>query len=434
MFIIITTLTLALLFYLAIRNWILAIGRSPNAIQKIVKSATQQILLGKWQEAQDLITPYLEHGGKEIERLHIHVLRGTHRLNEGLEKAVACARKYPEDLLFRLEEGLILLALDRPHEALEAFRVSAPIMRTETDALALATALNRTGQATQAFELLEPWIANSCNGELLALVGETFFERKLFSEAIQYYARAMECGHQTHHLFSQYGHAYRRLGNLAAAEKIFRNLLERDSSDLSALLGLGLCLQERGHDQKALLIYQSSGAWERKDPRLLKEAGLCALRIKRYVYAELYLGEVIRESEPDPSLLGSYALALENQSKWQEAEQVYLKVVTLFPSHPQGYRALAWLFGVGLSKTLSHKEGISFAHIAMKLKNDAISWEILSACEARVGNFEKAYAIQMELSKHDKSREERIRRSQLLRHLRKNHPLDGHQVIRSLVA
>lgn len=434
MFIIITTLTLALLLYLTLCNWMHATRRTPHKIQKIARAASQYVLLGKWQEAHDLIAPFIENGEQEIDRIHIHVLRGTHRLKEGLEKAIACSGKYPEDLFFKLEEGLILLALDRAAEALEAFRVSAPIMRTETGALALATALNRTGEPTQAFEYLEPWIAETRNGELLALAGETFLERKCFSEAIQHFRRAMEYGYQTHHLFTQLAHAYRRLGNLAEAEKIFRTLLKRDGGDLVALLGLGLCLQERGHDQKALLTYQSSAAWERKDPRLLKEAGLCALRIKRYACAELYLGEIAANNEADPSLLASYALSLENQNKWQEAEQVYLRLVALYPSHPQGYRALAWLFGVGLSKTLSHEQGISFAHIAMKLKNDAISWEILSACEARAGNFEKAYAIQMELAKQDQSREERIRRSQVLRHLRMHHPLAGHQVTRSLVA
>lgn len=437
MFTVIVLITLACVAYLTIRDWICTPRlTSSKTIQKSIKAASQQAMLGNWQEAKDLLAPILAagRGGKEALCLDIQVLRGTRRFDEALEKATKAARKFPEELHFRMEEGLTLLEMDRPREALEAFRVCAPIMRGEGDILALAAALNRAGYPAQAFDLLEPWIGQTRNGDLFALVGETFFERKRFQEAIRFYERAFAFGHRTHQATTQLAHAYRRLGNLAQSEKIFRKLLEKNPADLTATLGLGMCLQERGHFHKALLIYQSSAVWEQKDPSLLKAAGLCALRIKKCAYAERYLYEVIQKNESDPVLQAHYALALENQDKWQEAEQVYLRLIKLFPSYPHGYRALAWMFGVGLSQTLSPEQGINYAHIALKLKNDLTSWEILSACEARVGNFERAYYIQMTLVKQDESREARIRRQQALRNLRKHHPLDGHHVARSLVA
>ncbi len=407
-----------------------------NTIQKNIKAASQHILLGNWKQAHELLAPLLAsgRGGKEATYYSIQVLRGTRCFNEALKMATEAAREFPEELLFRMEEGLTLLEIDRPKEALEAFKVCAPIMRGESDILALASALNQAGHPSQAFDLLEPWIKNTQNGELIALVGETYFERKLFQEAVRYYEHAFELNHKTHQVSIQWGHAFRRLGNLSEAEKIFRTLLEKNRADLKATLGLGLCLQERGHFQKALLIYQSCGAWEQKDPALLQQAGLCALRTQKWAYAEHYLYEVIQNPEPEAPLLASYAFALENQHKWQEAEQVYLQLLRLFPSYPHGYRALAWMFGVGLSKTLSPEQGVNFAHIGLKLKNDPTSLEVLSACEARVGNFEKAYYIQMSLVKQDESREARARRQQALRNLRKQHPLEGQHVTRSLVA
>lgn len=436
MFTAIVLITLACAAYLTIRDRMHTPRLSSKSIQKCIKIASQHTLLGNWQEAHELLAPILANGrgGKEATYLHIQVLRGTRRFKEALEKAVDAARRFPEELLFRMEEGLTLLEMDRPKEALEAFRVCAPIMRSESEVLALAAALNRAGHPMQAFELLEPWIGKTQNGELFALIGETCFEQKRFQEAIRFYERAFKLGRKTHQVTTQLAHAYRRLGNLAESEKIFRKLLEKNPADLTATLGLGMCLQERGHFHKALLIYQSSGVWEQKDPGLLKAAGLCALRIKKYSYAEHYLYEVIQKTEPEASVFASYGLALENQNKWQDAEQVYLQLIKLFPSYPHGYRALAWMFGVGLSQTLCPDQGISFAHIALKLKNDLTSWEILSACEARVGNFERAYYIQMTLVKQDSSREARIRRQQALRNLRKQHPLDGHHVSRSLVA
>ncbi|HEY4831349.1 MAG TPA: hypothetical protein VIH61_02195, partial [Waddliaceae bacterium] len=171
-----------------------------------------------------------------------------------------------------------------------------------------------------------------------------------------------------------------------------------------------------------------------KDLRLLHQAGFAALRSKKYRAAETYFFEVMQQQEPDPQTLAYYGFSLENQKKWQEAEQTYLKLIQVFPAYPQGYRALAWMFGVGLSQTVSHEQGINYAHRALKLKNDTVSWEILSACAARTGAFDKAYQIQLTLAKQDADTQTRARRQQALRTLRKKMPLGNHHVLRSLVA
>lgn len=433
-FIFVTIVSLVIFF--TIRDWLNTARFSPYRLHRMIKTASQYALLENWQEADELLSTILEarHESKEIALLQTQVLRGTNRLNEAFEIVKKASRLYPEELQFRMEEGLILLQMDRPQEALSSFQVCAPIIRAESDVIALASALNRVGNPSQAFELLEPWMKFTHNGPLLALVGEIYFEKKEFHHAITYYEKAIGLGHDRHQVVTQLGTAYRRFGNLAEAERIFRALIEKDPFDIIATLGLGACIQERGHYTKALLIYQTSKVWERKNPHLLKEAGLCALRTGKNGYAESYFSEVMQQTLPEASLFAYYALALENQNKWQKAEQVYLNFIKLFPSHTQGYRALAWLFGVGLSCTISQEEGLSYAHIALKLKNDSTSWEILSACEARVGNFERAHAIQTTLASQDASKEERSRRQQVLRNLRKHHPLDNQHVARSLVA
>lgn len=435
-FIIIVLITLVLVAYLTIHDWITTPRYTKNSIQKILRSASKSVLLRNWQAASEILFPLIEmgKGGKEAILLYTQVLRGTNQLDEALLLVKDASKEYPEELQFRMEEGFLLLEMGHPQEALEAFMVCAPIMRNESEILALAKALNQTGRSTQAFEFIEPWLKTTQNGEVLALAGDTLFERKQFKEAIDFYRRSIERGYQTHLVTTQLAHTYQRLGNLVQAEQIFRKLLEKDPTDLTATLGLGACSQERGHFQKALLIYQSSGAWEKKDCRLLKEAGICALKTKKYSFAERYFLEVIQKEQPNHSIYAYYALSLESQKKWQEAEQAYLRLIKLFPSYPQGYRALAWMFGVGLSCTLSPQEGISFAHVGLKLKSDPISWEILSACEARVGNFKRAYQIQASLAAQETSKEMKIRRQQALRSLRKQHPLDDHHVTRSLVA
>lgn len=436
MFILIALLTLGLVAFFTIRDRVRTPRFSSKSIQNSLKLTAQYISLGDWDRATKELTPLLDagKGGKEAALYEIQVLRGTNRLKAALKQVEQKSREYPEELLFRLEEGKILLSLNQPRDAIEAFNVCAPIMRGETDLFFLASAFYHAGFANHCFELLKPFLSKTRNGELLSLAADALFELKKFKEAIDIYFHAMELGFKTYHLFIQLGHAFRRLGNLSESEKIFRKLLEKDPGDVAATLGLGACMQERGHYHKALLIYQASSAWETKDRNLMKQAGLSALRSKKFHFAEAYFCEVIQKEDPEPQMLAYFGLALEGQKKWQQAEQVYIRLIQLFPTYPHGYRALAWLFGVGLSTTLSNEQGINYAYFALKLKNDILAWEILSAVHARVGNFDKAYQIQLSLAEQDKDTQSRARRQQALRKLRKRTPLDNHHIIRAMVA
>lgn len=436
MFTLLLFLLLTCTTYLTVKDCFYRFRTPSSLVRRQVKWAEQAYLVGRVKEAEAVLKPLIGtgKGGKEARLLYLRVLRGTGALLRALEAAVEAARRYPEELQFRMEEGLILLELSRFHEALEAFQVCSPILRGEEDMWALGRALYHAGHLEQAFLILAPWEGETENGGLLSLLGDIYYDKHAWQEATLCYLRARERGYKTHESTIQLAHAYRRLGNLAESEHIFRTLLEKEGGDLHALLGLGACMQERGHFHKALLLYQTSLFWEQQEVHLMREAGFCALRMQKYQAAETFFHRVISACDGDPLTLSYYALALEGQQKWQEAEQVYLQLIQQHPSYPHGYRALAWLFGVGLSYTLSSEQGINYAYIASKMKNDPISWEILSACEARVGNFSKAYAIQTHLAAKDNTREARSRRQQIFRKLRKHHPLEEHQVVRSLVA
>ncbi len=337
MFNTIVVLTIGLVLFLTFRDWLLQPRLSSKSIQKILNATSQHISLGEWESAKKKLSPLIENGkgAEQALFLHLQILRGTHYLQQALKIATEAARRYPEELLFRLEEGKILLKLGRGKEALAAFNVCSPIMRGESDGFALASALFQSGYPSQCLELIKPWLQTTQNGELLTLAADAFAEKKQFREAIDHYYKAMDRGFKTYQMLLQLGHAFRRLGNLAQSEKIFHKLLEKDSNDIPATLGLGACLQERGHYNKALLIYQSGKAWETRDSLILKQAAICALHAKKYHFAEHYLLEVIGQEEPHPQTLVYYGYSLESQRKWQEVEQVYLRIIQLFPSHLQ---------------------------------------------------------------------------------------------------
>ena len=344
------------------------------------------------------------------------------------------ANKEPEELLYRVEEGKVLLELGHVSKALACFQMASPILRKESERVELATAYLHAGDADHCWEILEPLLAASPRVQTLALAGETLMGKVHYAEAIFYFTLCIEKGGDTHQIQTLLGHSHRLSGNFGEAERIYRKILEKDSSDVAATLGLGACMEERGFYQRALSIYRAGKAWEKKDPRLLLQAAGCSFYIGRFYDAEEYYSQIIENKGHTPDLLAHYGYVLEMQQKWEAAENTYLKAIELFPADPKGYRALSWLFGVGLTVTLSNEEGLALAHQALSMSADLLSYEVLSAAEARAGNFEAAHQIQEYLSTLDKEPSERIRRSHLLKALRKHLPLDSGHVSRRLVA
>jgi len=429
-------LTLALIIYLSLRHW--TRGQSPIArhAKKSLAEASRLLALKQWEEAKAYVLPYLHHT-KHTQKAHLYyaqATRGLRRFDEALNCVRYAIRLFPEELLLRLEEGKILLDLEQPQEALEAFRVCSPILRQDSDILSLADALLKAGYAEACWDLISERSATTQHAQLKVLAAEALAKIGRLHDAIEFYNQAVELGERSHRVLNQLGHVYRRFGNLHAAETLFRSLLEKDPADVDATIGLGVCMEERGQYQKAFLIYQSGHAWEKKDHRLIKQAALAALHIHKYAYAEAYLAELIHTHLASATLWSYYGYSLEKQQKWQEAETIYLSTVEKFPSHVHGYRALAWMFGVGVSVSVTSEQGLCYAHTALKLLPDNISWEILSASEARAGNFIRATQILHTLLDSEQNILKRSQLQEALRRLRKEHPLDDSLVARALVA
>ncbi|NGX53535.1 MAG: Beta-barrel assembly-enhancing protease [Chlamydiae bacterium] len=436
MFATIVLLTLGLTIYLAYRERIKYPHLSKQEIQNSLRSIARHVALEKWEEAEKELAPLLDKGlcGKETLLLHSQVLRGTKKLEQGLFLVMDASRLYPEELLFRQEEGIILLEMGHPIDALSAFKVCAPILRSEADLLFVAQAYFQGGYYEHCLEILFPLIPHTRNGKVLILAGELYYEQKNYSEAIRFYQKALEFADNLSRVLNRLGHAYLRSKQLDRAEKIFRMILEKDSSDVTATLGLGGCMQKQGQYQKALHIYQSGKAWEKNHPQILQQTGICATLSKKYYFASRYFAQAIEIQGPTPQLLAWYGYSLECEKKWSDAEQNYFQFIELFPGEPNGYRSLAWLYGVGLSTSLSLEQAFNYAQVSLKLVPDPVSWEIMGACEARKGNYARAHQILEFLLLSDSDRRSRTRRQQAMRKLRKNLPLGDPLVLRSLAA
>ena len=71
---------------------------------------------------------------------------------------------------------------------------------------------------------------------------------------------------------------------------------------------------------------------------------------------------------------------------------------------------------------------------ALEMRADGAAWDLLSACEARAGNYDRAHDIQQKLSSDSPDRDTQQRRQLAMAALRRRQPLNTSHVGRALVA
>ena len=434
MFILISTFFLVLLGSFFIYKWIFPNQNSIHLIQKKIKNAFLAISLEQWQKAYKILKPLVEadKGGEKAFYYLIQAEREMHQLSCALDRATMGARRFPENLLFRLEEAKSAYLLKKYDRAYDAFKVCEPILREQSDLLCYAKTLYEKQKYTEAISWIEPILSQKHEDELYIFLGDLHYAKNAFIVAISYFQKAFHLGITTKELFLKLAHAYRRYGNLMEAERLFKEILTTDREDESATLGLGACIEERKNYRKALLLYESSPAWSNRSTNLTEKAALMAIKVEKYQRAEEYLKELLKTPSPKMQWYSYFGFALQIQEKWHEAEQIYCTMVQKFPQSAYGYRALAWLFAAGKTKSTTRQNALSLAHIAVKLQNDTTSWEILSACEARLGNYEKAYQIHTALYKKDLNPQNQRRLRRAIEQIESRTPLAPEELFSAL--
>ena len=436
MFLYSTLFALVLFALLALFIWAKRRYPSKQTLNTLLQDVSQKVAITQYDAALKQLKPLIQNHPKNegVIVLHAQILRGTRELTAARAVLDEAIRSHPDSLRLVYERGRTALEQGVNEQALQDFQACSRIMRDENAALDLATALARTDRLSEAWEAVEPYAMESSNGRLLALAGDCQFHNKNYQLALGFYQQAQHYGWSNQQILARTGYCLKEAGNLLEAERFFRSILAYDSSDLTATLGLGSCLESRGQFDRALMIYQGGQAWDDGDPLILRQAGLCAVYSKRYAFGELYLSEAVQRGAGSPQALAFLGLCFEAQEKWEQAEKVYLELTETYPDHVAGYRALAWLYGVGLTQSLSSEQGLMVADRALQMMPDAIGWELVSACEARAGNFTKAHSIHEHLTQQAKDKPTQRRRRQAMRALRKKVPLGASDLPREFVA
>ena len=421
---------------LTLRMWFWGYLPGKLRVEEWQKAASQYIALGQWEAAFHKLRHLHRRrlGGVKTYVLYAQVLRGIQRPDEALSIIEEGLSSSPDHLDLIHQKGKVLLDLGRAPEALDHLSRCHPIFHGEEDHLDYASALYRAGHIEEAWGQIASFVSHSLNGRLFALAADIYYHWKQYNRALRYYFRAQYCGWKTHPMMVRTGFCLFHCGKLDAAERIFHKLLVYDSSDVASTLGLGAVLEAKRLWGQALVVYQGGKCWESCHGKVLRQAGLCALMTKQWRFAELYFKAAIDHGEDSPKTLSYLAYCLECQRQWSAAEKVYKLIIEKHPDHVAGYRGVAWLFGVGLSNTVDAEMGLAMARQAIKRTPDAVSWELLSACEARAGNFTRAHDIQEKLSCYSVDETTRKRRASAMRTLRRGQPLDENLVCSTLVA
>lgn len=400
---------------------------------QVIREVRLSIELKEWAVAEQKLLPILKKRFYRRQCLfdYIRILREMERFPE-VEKLLAEA--YTLKLIgtpFFLEVAYKAYRHSAFKECVQAFSLVPGEKLEERDVAKFASALVRVGHVNEACNLIEPWISPLSHQETYITVGYIYFTAKRYTDAIEFYSRASALGPCPIEVTYNLAHAHRISSNYMQAGQLFRKLLAEPEYKEEALFNIGLCEQKLGRSNRALLIYQSSRLWAYGDALLMKYAAKAAMDIKDYALAETCWGVALKCSTfaEDGNCCLNYGLCLCRLRKYIEAEKIYLQVIQKFPESVTACKALAWLAGVGFAKIVSPEEGLKYAQRSVQLHRSRETLELLSACEARLGNFDAAYEIQSFLASQDTSLVQKKRRAQILRNLRQKLPLSDQHIM-----
>lgn len=432
MYYLLVALGIVALVLVGIRRWLISYRPSTKRVLHLQEKILKCIETNKLNEAGKSIHILVNKqlGYPKTAFLQAKLLHKTGQSELALQVLDKTLRSYPDNKLLQMEQARILLFLDNSKGALEIFEQCKSALQSESDIIDFVIALLSNGQVNEAWWQLNPYLQETTNGHLLFLAGECRYYKKQYVQAILLYRRAQKNGWTNKQTMLRLAYCFRNLRHLDKAAAHFEKVLSRDLQDLDAALGLGSCFEMSGEYDKALMCYQEPAIWDQGDGNIMHRAGICSLRLGYYEYAENYLRGAIKSDIVTPKILTLLGYSLECQNKWEEAEKVYIKLTEHYPNNVLGYRALAWLYAVGLSSQIDSSMGIHLAEKSLELQNDDIGWEILSGCEARAGNFAKAHDIREKLSSLSNNQLTSKRHRSAMKMLRQRIPLTQKLVMR----
>ena len=122
-------------------------------------------------------------------------------------------------------------------------------------------------------------------------------------------------------------------GNMDAASRRYREVLQKDVRNRDALLGLAAIAQQQGQDSTAIHHYRQVLALDPRDP--VAVAGLSAFASGNAAFKESQLKQSLSLSPQSAALHFALGNLYTEQSRWGDAQQAYFNAYRLEPASAQ---------------------------------------------------------------------------------------------------
>ena len=122
-------------------------------------------------------------------------------------------------------------------------------------------------------------------------------------------------------------------GNMDAASRRYREVLQKDVRNRDALLGLAAIAQQQGQDSTAIHHYRQVLALDPRDP--VAVAGLSAFASGNAAFKESQLKQSLSQSPQSAALHFALGNLYTEQSRWGDAQQAYFNAYRLEPASAQ---------------------------------------------------------------------------------------------------
>ncbi len=193
------------------------------------------------------------------------------------------------------------------------------------------------------------------------------------------------------------GLARHRAGDLAAAENLYRQVLERDPGNGEAHHLSGVLRFQTGRPEEAVDSFRRALASGADDPRILANLGAAELVLGRLDSAIATLEQAASAAPETPQLLVNLGTAYRQAGRYDDAKAACEQAVERFPDDPAAHCNLA----VALLSRGRYQEALAAAESSVSLApDDAECLNTLGsaflACERRdcaIETFRKAVAI-----------------------------------------
>lgn len=431
MFIIVASFSCALAVLIGTIAWLGTKKKRAHIVFDIEK-AQQDLAVERWQEAYarlKQIKPIPKSYQVQIITLMLQALAGMDQWDQLLSLCQWADGQKIESEKITLFYAKALRQCGLPTQAYTLFqKLSGPRTLDEVECLI------EMGESKKAVAILE---LVPCSDPVAreTLYGWIAFTEHRYNDTIAYLTPHFTNTPAKSAFFwrvgSQLAIAHFHLNDYKKAAHHFSLLRQEWPYRSFGVLGEGACYEAQGDFLKAMHLYRWLYPQHTKDPRVCRQIGLCLFQQQHYQEAATTLKCAITQGEQSAHTLNLYGLCCEKIEEWQKAEQTYKAIIERYPQHSDGYIALAFLFGTGQTTSTTNHMGIRCATKALELAPSHETWELMSACHARVGNYEQAYQIQLRLSDHPQDSSSFSRRKLAMKTLQDQRPLSAAMLARS---